>query len=388
MHTVADPSRALYSGLQPFRKAASPLLHRVHFSVAPSTLNMAMVCCPPAHVAKRPRISPIELTVGSVCSGMGMCHRAAAKLTAANPHIVLKTAFFCENARGARKALEADFPNTRLFGDIAEVVDRLPSCDILMAGFPCQPFSHANRRRRGSRDPRADVIKYIRQYIERTLPRVIILENVLGILSWGRDVLRMLQKFLTENGYELGLRTLGSHVHGGVPQSRLRVYIVAIRSPTADLEWPEPIPMQPLPAILSDDRMDKSSRPSAKRAAEKLQKARNWLTEQKVTEEEMVYMVCNCHSQMGQVFVSKTPCLTSTRGAQGGFWLMQHNRMMHTHELLRLQGLDPADTQMSGVLSKQQIGHLLGNAFTLPVACRVLVSALRSIGCRVKDPFL
>lgn len=61
--------------------------------------------------------------------------------------------------------------------------------------------------------------------------------------------------------------------------------------------------------------------------------------------------------------------------------------MMSAEELMRLQGLDPSTTKMLQVVSRRQAGLLLGNSFTLPVVGRVLLSALRSIGCRLEDPF-
>ena len=97
-------------------------------------------------------------------------------------------------------------------------------------------------------------------------------------------------------------------------------------------------------------------------------------------------MVVNCHSQLGRLFIGKTPCLTAARGAQGGFWLLGHRRMMHVDELLLLQGIDPASTHIRTAVSARQAGILIGNAFTLPLIARVLVCGLRSLGFEVVDP--
>ena len=97
-------------------------------------------------------------------------------------------------------------------------------------------------------------------------------------------------------------------------------------------------------------------------------------------------MVVNCHSQLGRLFLGKTPCLTAARGAQGGFWLLGHRRMMTVGELLKLQGIDPAGAQIGTVLSARHAGFLSGNAFTLPLIARVLACGLRSLGYEVLDP--
>ena len=94
----------------------------------------------------------------------------------------------------------------------------------------------------------------------------------------------------------------------------------------------------------------------------------------------------NCHSQLGKLFIGKTPCLTAARGAQGGFWLLSQRRMMHLDELLLLQGIDPATTHIRTAVSDRQAGFLIGNAFALPLIARVLVCGLRSLGFEVVDP--
>ena len=67
---------------------------------------------------------------------------------------------------------------------------------------------------------------------------------------------------------------------------------------------------------------------------------------------------------------------------------MGKHRMMTVEELLRLQGFNPSQTQLTKVLSARQAGALVGNCFALPVIGRVLVCALCSIGCGAEDPFV
>ena len=324
--------------------------------------------------------------MGSICSGIGVCHRAAALIASENPGFQVTQVFACEVERTARTVLSTDFPSLRLFGDACEDAGRMPVCDVLVAGFPCQPYSSANRHRKGSADKRCNVMRAIVEYVQRALPRVVVLENVPGIVTWGQDVLLYISKEFQASGYQLDFKMLSSDLHGGVPQRRRRLYVLAFRSPTHALEWPEQIPMRSLPSLLADDFHSPSSRPTAPKAIEKIDKVEAQLAKLGLSTAERAHMMVNCHSQLGQLFLEKTPCLTCSRGAQGGFWLLGHHRMMTVDELLQLQGIDPSCTRIASVVSARQAGALLGNSFTLTVVARVLVSAFRCIGCALEDP--
>ena len=326
--------------------------------------------------------------VGSICSGIGVCHRAAALLNSRNVKLSLRDAFACEVARPARLVLAADFPGLRLLGDVCQGGVRLPPCDILVAGFPCQPFSPANRKRKGSSDERCKVVDRILCYAERAMPSLIVLENVVGLLSYGRDVFLKVVKCLQSAGYSIAMQVLRSEVHGGVPQRRHRLFIVALRSPTVAMAWPGSVPTRSLPSILSDDMGPPGAQPSAPKAAAKLDAVMKCLAPCRVTEEESAQMVVNCHSALGRLFIGRTPCLTAARGSQGGFWLLGRRRMMNLDELLRLQGIDPGSTCIPTVVTARQAGYLVGNDFTLPLITRVLVCALRSLGLEVVDPIV
>ena len=165
----------------------------------------------------------------------------------------MRDAFACEVGRLARKVLAADFPGLRLFGDVCEDGVRLPPCDVLVAGFPCQLFSAANRRRKGSSDKRCGVVCQIIRYIERVAPSLIVMENVIGLLSHGREVFLELVQHLQVAGYSIAMKVLRSEVHEGVPQRRHRLFIVALRSPTVAMGWPGSIPMRSLPSIFGGD---------------------------------------------------------------------------------------------------------------------------------------
>ena len=70
-----------------------------------------------------------------------------------------------------------------LLDDIRNIdADKIPDFDILLAGFPCQPFSNAGNRK-GVHDSRGMLYKECLRIIRRLMPKVIVFENVKGLLS-------------------------------------------------------------------------------------------------------------------------------------------------------------------------------------------------------------
>jgi len=93
--------------------------------------------------------------------------------------------------------------------------------DILTAGYPCQPFSHAGQRK-GTEDER-HIFPYIMQAVGILRPRIIVLENVRGHLSLGfKEVLQS----LAEAGYDAKWRVVRAS-DAGAPHQRARLFIIA-----------------------------------------------------------------------------------------------------------------------------------------------------------------
>lgn len=106
------------------------------------------------------------------------------------------------------------------YGDLRNLIGTDLQFDILTAGYPCQPFSHAGQRK-GTEDER-HIWPYIAQIISHSRPRIIVLENVQGHLSLGfKEVLQDLAKL----GYAARWTVVrASDV--GAPHQRARLFIV------------------------------------------------------------------------------------------------------------------------------------------------------------------
>jgi DNA (cytosine-5)-methyltransferase 1 len=97
--------------------------------------------------------------------------------------------------------------------------------DILTAGFPCQSFSIAGKRR-GFKDTRGTLFFEICKIASAKRPSFLFLENVQGLLSHDNgETFRVIIESLDELGYDAEWQVLNSK-HFGVPQSRKRVFIV------------------------------------------------------------------------------------------------------------------------------------------------------------------
>ncbi len=116
--------------------------------------------------------------------------------------------------------------------------------DILTAGYPCQPFSAAGKRK-GADDPR-HLWPFIRKHIQTIRPSICFFENVEGHISLG---LSTVLSDLEEDGYSTSWGIF-SAAEVGAPHQRKRVYIMAHRN-GAGLEeqwWSKPDETEQRPA--------------------------------------------------------------------------------------------------------------------------------------------
>ncbi len=110
-------------------------------------------------------------------------------------------------------------------------IPKINDLDVLIAGFPCQPFSNAGNRK-GVGEKRGTLYMNTIEFISHLHPKIVLLENVRGLLSTKTQTGYLLEEIcmeLTELGYEVHFKLVNAS-HYGVPQNRLRVFIVGILS--------------------------------------------------------------------------------------------------------------------------------------------------------------
>ena len=127
-----------------------------------------------------------------------------------------------------------------ILGDIREQsLDDIPDFDVLLAGFPCQPFSNAGNRQ-GVKDYRGNLFQEVERFVKAKKPAAFVLENVKGILSSkmpnGNSIITEIKNRLKiiecNNGtvvkYTIIEKLLKTEYYG-VPQQRHRVIIIGLR---------------------------------------------------------------------------------------------------------------------------------------------------------------
>jgi len=138
----------------------------------------------------------------------------------------IKFVFSSEIDKYARMTYESNYGDTP-HGDITKIEPQdIPSFDFLLAGFPCQPFSHAGLKK-GFDDMRGTLFFDIAKIIEFHHPKVIFLENVKGFKNHDKgNTFTVVKRTLNELGYKVFAKVLNAKDFG-VPQNRERIYIVA-----------------------------------------------------------------------------------------------------------------------------------------------------------------
>ena len=108
----------------------------------------------------------------------------------------IKNIFQVENDTFCKRILEKNFPKTKKYNDIKEFngIKYEGKIDILSGGFPCQPFSHAGRKK-GEKDSRYLWDEMFR-VIKEVKPEWVIIENVYGLLTLQGGV--VLEKVLAD----------------------------------------------------------------------------------------------------------------------------------------------------------------------------------------------
>lgn len=109
--------------------------------------------------------------------------------------------------------------------------NKVPDCDIITGGFPCQDFSIIWKRG-GIETDRGNLYKHFVRAIKTKEPKVFIAENVKGLLTAnnGKAIRKVIEDFqnLNGNSYRLYINIF-NFAEYGVPQIRERVIIVGIR---------------------------------------------------------------------------------------------------------------------------------------------------------------
>jgi DNA (cytosine-5)-methyltransferase 1 len=196
------------------------------------------------------------MKIGTDFSGIGSPEMALKMLGIEHEQV-----FACEIDKYARKSFEAVHGSPKEFYNDITTRDHstVPQLDLYCAGFPCQSFSMAGKRK-GFDDVRGTLFFNVAEFIKTNQPKVFVLENVKGLLSHdGGKTFQTIISLLTDNGgtangqmfipyFEDGL---GYHIyykvlntkHYGIPQNRERIFIVGFKE-FREFRFPKPFALE------------------------------------------------------------------------------------------------------------------------------------------------
>lgn len=176
-----------------------------------------------------------------------------------------KCVFTSEWDRYSQKTYRANFPNDdhEIAGDITKIrANEIPKHDVLLAGFPCQPFSIAGVSKKNALgrphgfacDTQGTLFFDVQRIIEHHRPKAFLLENVKNLVSHdkGRTFMTIRHVLEKELGYAISWRIIDAK--SWVPQHRERIYIAGFREDASfsfdDLKVPDTAKGPRLDAIL------------------------------------------------------------------------------------------------------------------------------------------
>lgn len=276
-----------------------------------------------------------------------------------------------------------------VLGDVNQLLDDIPPHDVLIGGFPCQPFSLMGQQL-GFDDERGTLFFTIEQIVRKHRPKVIVLENVknLETHNGGKTFSRMQrilrEQLLDENGfgYEVFYKVLNSSEFG-IPQTRRRVFVVAFdrgyfRNNDINFEFPETIELQQNLRDILDENVDKK-----------------YFLSEKILPTILSHGTGNYYSKSEiDLDVARPLCATMHkmhRASQDNYVTDIKNRMkfedteekrisnvrrLTPNECRKLQGF-PSDWEIN--VSDTQAYRQFGNAVTVDVAYNVAMQIVRAL---------
>lgn len=158
-----------------------------------------------------------------------------------------RSTFLCEIDNAAQTVLEARLEGVEIQSDV-RTLEGLPTCDLVVAGFPCQDLSQAGRTA-GITGSQSSLVEHVFRLLDSADPQPtwLLLENVSFMLSLDRgNAMTWLVQQLESRGFNWAYRVVDSLAFG-LPQRRQRVLLLASRSG------------DPRPVLLNQDEQPNSA---------------------------------------------------------------------------------------------------------------------------------
>lgn len=264
-------------------------------------------------------------------------------------------------------------------GDITAVDPAsIPEHDIILAGFPCQPFSISGQKL-GFDDARGTLFFNILRIAEEKKPKVLLLENVKNLMHHDNgNTFKVIVAALVDLGYNVSHRILNARDFG-VPQTRERMIIVASKDKTFDFDQVKtckPVQLKDFldPAGTDFEWLDPSTYTLLDDAKVKTQVSglrfagyRNNGTRRTAGIRPNTEHLSRAHRQQNRIYCAEGVHPTiSSQEASGRFWILVNGRVrkMTLQECYRIFGF-PEDFKLTGTTA--ECYRRIGNSVCVPM---------------------
>jgi DNA (cytosine-5)-methyltransferase 1 len=305
----------------------------------------------------------------------------------------------------AQKTYRANFGDHEVYGDITKIdAAEIPDHDILVAGFPCQPFSIAGVSKKNSLgrkhgfecETQGTLFFDLERIIAEKQPKAFLLENVKNLVSHdGGRTFQVIKRTLEDKlGYRISPRIVDARSF--VPQHRERIFIVGVRPDIAkqfawdDVDIPDPAKGPRLKSILHSEDGSEAGHP-------RFLDERGRVLDKYVLSDHLwdyLQRYAKKHQAKGNGFgfglvgpddVART---LSARYYKDGSEILVHRRRgnprrLTPRECARLMGFDqPGQTPFKIVVSDTQAYKQFGNAVAVPVVEAIARTLARVVTSR------
>lgn len=271
----------------------------------------------------------------------------------------------------AQDVYEANF-GEKPFGDINNISPHdIPEHDILLAGFPCQPFSIAGKGL-GFEDTRGTLFFNIEAILKAKRPRAFLLENVKQLKTHdnGRTFEIIIDK-LTNLGYTVYYKIINS-LDYGIPQKRERIYIVGFSEPLKYNFPKAPGYYKPLNLVLqNDDEVPQSYFLSENLRRKRLESVKGTPPKPSIWHENFG----------GNISALPYSCALRAGGSYN-YLVVNGIRRLTPRELLRLQGFPETFTVNTTYTNVRKV---IGNTVTVPVIQSIANEIIKSLLNNIRE---
>jgi len=306
----------------------------------------------------------MKISIGTDCSGIEAPIEALKKIKKKHG-IDFEHKFSSETNEYAIECIKANNNPQILFGDIQKRnIKDVPYIDVYVSGFPCQPYSRANKFK-SEVDPRINLFEDCLKVILTKKPKCFILENVktLKTLNKGYYFNQIVDRLEDNGSYNIYHKVINSKDQG-IPQSRERLYIIGVLKSDMKKEFtfPNNVKMKQLETFIDNTSNKKIDI-----------KQSNYELFKRIPKDS-IFIDIGFRKASYPNSNKWAPCIT----AQPNMWCVPKQRKATIKEYLMLQGF-PKTYKKPETISDHQLKIRVGNSMTVNVIERLLINLFKSI---------